>query len=67
MRQGKVTQIDVKQTAHNGAINRVAFALSKQAHEVRSRVEWELKSRKLGSSEIGKWYVMELTKMGVEA
>ena len=60
----KVTQITVKQTAHDGAINRAAFALSKPAHEVRSRVEWELKTKKLGTSEIGRWYVLELTKMG---
>ncbi len=63
----KVIQISKVQKPHDGAINRVAFALSKQAHEVRSRVEWELKSRKLGSSEIGKWYVLELAKMGLEA
>lgn len=60
----KVRQIDTKQKPHDGAINRTAFALSKQAHEVRSRVEWELKTKKLGSSEIGKWYVLELIKMG---
>jgi hypothetical protein len=60
----KVTQITVKQTAHNGAINRAAFALGKQAHEVRSRVEWELKTRTLGKSQEGKWYVLELTKLG---
>lgn len=63
----KVRQIDTKQKPHDKAINRTAFALSKQAHEVRSRVEWELKTKKLGSSEIGKWYVLELTKMGVGA
>ena len=63
----KVRQIDTKQKPHDGAINRTAFALGKPAHEVRSRVEWELKTRKLGSSEIGKWYVLELTKMGGQA
>jgi hypothetical protein len=60
----KVTQIDKKQKPHDGAINRAAFALSKPAHEVRSRVEWELKAKRLGTSEIGRWYVLELTKLG---
>jgi len=63
----KVTQINIVQKPHDGAINRAAFALGKQAHEVRSRVEWELKTRTLGNSEIGKWYVKELCKLGVNA
>jgi hypothetical protein len=63
----KVRQITEVQKPHDGAINRAAFALGKPAHEVRSRVEWELKTKNLGSSEIGKWYVLELTKMGVQS
>ena len=63
----KVTQIDTKQTDHDAAINRAAFALGKQAHEVRSRVRWEMDRKKLGTSEIGRWYVKELNRMGAQA
>jgi hypothetical protein len=59
----KVIQIDTKQRDHDAAINRTAFALSKQAHEVRSRVRWEMDRKKLGASEIGRWYVKELNRM----
>lgn len=61
----KVTQIDKVQKPHDGAINRAAFALGKQAHEVRSRVDWELKTRQIGKSDIGKQYLRELIKLGM--
>lgn len=61
----KVTQIDKKQKPHDGAINRAAFALGMQAATVRAVVEKELKTRNLGASHIGRWYVLELTKLGM--
>jgi hypothetical protein len=61
----KITQIDAKQRDHDAAINRAAFALGKPAHEVRSRIRWEMDRKKLGTSEIGRWYVKELNKLGM--